>query len=88
MAFLVESRLVDRLCAHAVRPDLGRADPLQAQRARRESNLRREQAALALAREANEERLRFYTNITHELRTPLTLIIGPVDDLMNDKELP
>ena len=54
----------------------------------KESNLRREQAALALAREANEERLRFYTNITHELRTPLTLIIGPVDDLMNDKELP
>ena len=26
--------------------------------------------------ELNNERLRFYTNITHELRTPLTLILG------------
>lgn len=29
----------------------------------------------------NNERLRFYTNITHELRTPLTLILGPLEDL-------
>jgi signal transduction histidine kinase/DNA-binding response OmpR family regulator len=36
----------------------------------------------------NEERLRFYTNITHELRTPLTLIFGPLEDLLNDKHLP
>lgn len=35
----------------------------------------------------NEERLRFYTNITHELRTPLTLILGPLEDLENDKQL-
>ncbi len=28
--------------------------------------------------ELNNERLRFYTNITHELRTPLTLILEPV----------
>ncbi len=32
----------------------------------------------------NEERLRFFTNVTHELRTPLTLILGPLDDLMED----
>lgn len=32
--------------------------------------------------ELNQERLRFYTNITHELRTPLTLIIGPLEDLI------
>jgi len=38
--------------------------------------------------ELNDERLRFYTNITHELRTPLTLIIGPLDDLKNDPHLP
>ena len=38
--------------------------------------------------ELNEERLRFFTNITHELRTPLTLILGPLDDLMNDSQLP
>lgn len=38
--------------------------------------------------EVNEERLRFFTNITHELRTPLTLILGPLEDLMEDKQLP
>lgn len=37
--------------------------------------------------EMNEERLRFFTNITHELRTPLTLILGPLDDLMEDHSL-
>ncbi len=31
----------------------------------------------------NDERLRFYTNITHELRTPLTLILGPIEDMLN-----
>jgi signal transduction histidine kinase/ligand-binding sensor domain-containing protein/DNA-binding response OmpR family regulator len=36
----------------------------------------------------NQERLRFYTNITHELRTPLTLILGPLEDLLNDRNLP
>lgn len=35
----------------------------------------------------NNERLRFYTNITHELRTPLTLILGPLEDLLVDKTL-
>ena len=38
--------------------------------------------------ELNQERLRFYTNITHELRTPLTLILGPLEDLTNDSNLP
>ena len=38
--------------------------------------------------ELNEERLRFFTNITHELRTPLTLILGPLEDLKDDRELP
>lgn len=35
----------------------------------------------------NNERLRFYTNITHELRTPLTLILGPLEDLVSDTYL-
>ncbi|MBD5358502.1 MAG: response regulator [Bacteroides sp.] len=35
----------------------------------------------------NEERMIFFTNITHELRTPLSLIIGPIEDLVNDKDL-
>lgn len=34
------------------------------------------------------ERMRFFTNITHELRTPLTLILGPLEDMKNDPELP
>lgn len=38
--------------------------------------------------ELNNERMRFYTNIAHELRTPLTLIIGPLEDLAQDKTLP
>ena len=38
--------------------------------------------------EMNEDRLRFFTNITHELRTPLTLIMGPLEDLMADSRLP
>ena len=38
-------------------------------------------------RKLNNERLRFYTNITHELRTPLTLILGPLEDLQADKTL-
>lgn len=36
----------------------------------------------------NNERLRFYTNITHELRTPLTLILGPLEDLVTDNDFP
>ena len=35
----------------------------------------------------NEERLRFFTNITHELRTPLTLILGPLDDISHSTEI-
>lgn len=33
---------------------------------------------------AAEEKQRFFTGITHELKTPLSLIIGPLDDLMDD----
>lgn len=55
--------------------------------------MRRAQFAMQLKQnrdrqELNEERLRFYTNITHELRTPLTLILGPLDDLSGDTSLP
>jgi signal transduction histidine kinase/ligand-binding sensor domain-containing protein/DNA-binding response OmpR family regulator len=38
--------------------------------------------------ERNAERLQFFTNITHELRTPLTLILGPLEELKDDKTLP
>lgn len=46
------------------------------------------QAKAKNEQDLNEERLRFYTNITHELRTPLTLILGPLEDLTNDSKLP
>jgi signal transduction histidine kinase/ligand-binding sensor domain-containing protein/AraC-like DNA-binding protein len=46
----------------------------------RQNNLQQQQS--------NEERLRFFTNITHELRTPLTLIVGPLEDISNDPDTP
>lgn len=52
------------------------------------SNLEVERKKNENEQELNEERLRFYTNITHELRTPLTLILGPLEDLTNDHQLP
>lgn len=52
-----------------------------------ESTLMLEKKNHIQEQELNNERLRFFTNITHELRTPLTLILGPLDDLFNDKEL-
>lgn len=46
-----------------------------------QQNHRREQ-------EVNDERMRFFTNITHELRTPLSLIIGPLRDMEENPQLP
>lgn len=54
----------------------------------RESDLKLEKDTISRIKEVNEERLRFYTNITHELRTPLTLIIGPLEDLRSDISIP
>ena len=52
------------------------------------SSLEKERWESQQKQELNEERLRFFTNITHELRTPLTLIMGPLEDLMADTRLP
>ena len=53
-----------------------------------ETYLKAEEKQRQDERHLNDERMRFYTNITHELRTPLTLILGPLEDLVNDKKLP
>lgn len=34
--------------------------------------------------EADQKRLKFFTNISHELRTPLTLILGPTEKLIKE----
>ncbi len=46
-----------------------------------------DRATISSIKETNEEKLRFYTNITHELKTPITLILGPAEDIMNDTSL-
>lgn len=48
---------------------------------------RMDKAAIAQIREVNEEKLRFYTNVTHELKTPLSLILGPAEDMLGDTSL-
>ena len=56
-------------------------------RLRLRSSLLLEKEKAQKQQELNEERLRFYTNITHELRTPLTLILGPLEDLQCDPKI-
>lgn len=52
-----------------------------------ESTLKLQKEKEKNLQELNDERLRFFTNITHELRTPLTLILGPLEDLLGDSTL-
>ncbi|HER08761.1 MAG TPA: hybrid sensor histidine kinase/response regulator [Bacteroides sp.] len=43
---------------------------------------------LKVEKRVAESKLRFFTNISHEIRTPLTLILGPIDSLIAQPEIP
>jgi len=43
-----------------------------------------EQLQAEQIKEANKNKLEFFTNISHEFRTPLTLILGPLHQILED----
>ncbi|MFY9153837.1 MAG: two-component regulator propeller domain-containing protein [Prolixibacteraceae bacterium] len=53
-----------------------------------ENDLLLEKKSRQQEHELNEEKIKFFTNITHELRTPMTLILGPLEDLISDAAIP
>lgn len=61
---------------------------LYKRRLQQKSLMQLEHQQLEQEQRLNDEKLRFYTNVTHELRTPLTLILGPLEDLEAEKMEP
>ncbi|MBF0332237.1 MAG: PAS domain-containing protein [Alphaproteobacteria bacterium] len=61
-------------------------------RKRAETEVARKKAELEIAlnqvKELDEAKSRFFANVSHELRTPLALILGPVDDLLANADMP
>lgn len=43
---------------------------------------------VSVEQQVSDIKLRFFTNISHELRTPLTLIAGPVEQVLQNSQLP
>ena len=60
----------------------------QLQEQNKEIIVQRNQIMELSARERDnaEAKIRFFTNFSHELRTPLQLILGPLDDILTNKE--
>lgn len=56
-------------------------------RLRRKARKSVDEDKLANLKAMQEERVRFFTNVTHELRTPLTLINGPLEDMLRSGSL-
>jgi signal transduction histidine kinase/ligand-binding sensor domain-containing protein/DNA-binding response OmpR family regulator len=52
-----------------------------------ENDLLLEKKSRQQEQDLNEEKLRFFINITHELRSPMTLILGPLEDLIADDSI-
>jgi len=51
------------------------------------TRINRYKNALIIEKKVNEYKLQFFTNISHEIRTPLTLIIGPLEDMLQESDI-
>lgn len=51
------------------------------------SDLSLEKTRAEKIKEVEEMKIQFFTNISHELRTPLTLIIGPLQQILKNKNV-